>query len=70
MDYQDLFSNQDEETTEAAVTEIPLGDLEAGVGVDGYSGVVDGSGGWTSVEIGLLVACVVLVLALAVGILR
>ena len=72
MDYQDWFPDQEDHgTTEAAVTEVPLGDLEDGIGVEGYSGVVGGGDdGWSSVEIGALTACVVLVLALAFGILR
>ena len=72
MDYQDWFGDQEDVgTTEAAVTEVPLGDLEDGIGVEGYSGVVGGGDdGWSSVEIGALTACVVLVLALAFGILR
>lgn len=71
MDYQDWFAEADDGTTEAAVTELPLDDLEDEVGVGGYTGVVDGgAGGWSSVEIGALTACVVLVLAVACGILR
>ena len=72
MDYQDLFGEQEDAgTTEAAVTEVPLGDLEEGIEVEGYGGVVGGGeDGWSSVEIGAVTACVVLVLALAFGILR
>ena len=72
MDYQDWYPDEvDHGTTEAAVTEVPLEDLEDGIGVEGYGGVVaGGADGWSSVEIGVLTASVVLVLALAFGILR
>ena len=72
MDYQDWFGDQEDAgTTEAAVTEVPLGDLEDGIEAEGYGGVVGGGeDGWSSVEIGAVTACVVLVLALAFGILR